>query len=136
VRLLINKYYPIVVVFDREGREETPAQIQSFVLERFAQAGMDQHDIRVYVADRETEDWFLADIEAICQHYEVRARTTKLYRGKGGLCSLLEPTHRYHETTIGVDIFFKVSKAKIAACSPMFYALRVTALEIGCAAFN
>jgi hypothetical protein len=135
VRLLVNRYYPIVVVFDREGRAESPKQIQAFILDRFAKAGMSAQDIRVYVADRETEDWYLMDIEAICQHYDVRSRGRD-YRGKGGLSALLEPVHRYHETTIGVDIFFKISKAKVAKCCPMFSALRNTALQIGCDAFN
>ena len=135
VRLLVDRYYPIIIVFDREGRSEAPDEIQAFVLNRFAEAGMAEQDIRVYVADRETEDWYLKDIEAICQHYEVQTGGRKYY-GKGGLTSLLEPVHRYHETTIGVDIFFKVSKSKIAACCPMFSALRSTALEIGCPAFN
>ncbi|MFL0671845.1 MAG: hypothetical protein ACJLS3_10630 [Erythrobacter sp.] len=135
IRSLGNRNFPIFVIFDRENRADGCGAISSQVLTILHQRGLHDHDIRVFVADRESEDWYLKDKESIIRHYNLPDRNGE-FRGKGGLEKFLSPDIDYHETTIGVDLFFVVSKTKIADECGVFQALCEDAVEVGCGHFQ
>ena len=113
VRTLGNRNHPIIVLFDREERDQTVAEIRTEIVATLVGKGLGDHDIRVFVADRETEDWYLLDTESICDYYGLKKPIVKLF-GKAGLARLLKPAVDYHETSIGVELFTVVSKEKIS----------------------
>jgi hypothetical protein len=121
----------IIVIFDREKRQETCVEIADQVKSILSSRGLADQDIRVFVADREAEDWYLIDRERICSHYNVELDNI-VYKGKGGLAKLLKPVVDYHETSIGVDIFDIVRKSVIAHSCDIFKALIETMNEIEC----
>lgn len=131
IRTLSNRNYPIVVIFDREQRDQTCDEIRDEVISNLHARGLHDHDIRVFVADRETEDWYLLDTKGICSHFGLPTPISKL-SGKGGLSKLLRPALQYHETSVGVELFHIVSKKTIASKSPVFQSLLDTAIEIEC----
>lgn len=132
IRTFGNRYYPIFVVFDREGRTETAAEIQQSVTADLNGRGLEDQDIRVFVADRQTEDWYLRDLESIRDHYGLGPHVPQNFQGKSGLKQYLNPKVAYHETTIGVDIFFIVSWTKIREACDQFAGLFQAAEEIHC----
>lgn len=135
IRSLGNRNHPIIIIFDREKREAGCAAISIEVHNNLNDRGLEDQDIRVFVADREVEDWLLLDREAICEHFNVPDHGQPL-TGKGGLNTLLGPDIAYHETTIGVEAFFAVSKSKLANGSGVFHALCEDAASIGCYDFQ
>lgn len=135
IRLFGNKHYPIIVIFDREKREADCDHISNTVVSTLHHRGLNDHDIRVFIADREFEDWILKDPDSICQHFDI-PKPTNIGKGKSGLAKLIEPACQYHETTIGVELFSIVSKAIIRDQCHIFARLHETATEIGCPAFG
>lgn len=131
IRLLGNRYHPIFVVFDREGREAPALEISTSVASMLMARGFQGHDIRIFVADREIEDWMLLDAEGICQHYNIPVPAIKP-NGKGGLAKLIGNRVQYHETSVGVELFLIVSKEKLRDGCPNFCALYESAAEIAC----
>jgi len=134
IRALGNRNYPIFVLFDREKREQSSDDIKSSVINILNSRGLADQDIRVFVANRKTEDWYLHDIKGICDYYSIAEPQQKV-NGKKGLEILLSSIGGYHETTIGVELFFVVSKKKIGEACPIFLALTEAAVEIGCPHF-
>ena len=131
IRRLNNKYYPIFVIFDREKREDDCKTLSIQMLDELNSRGLNDQDIRIFLADRESEDWILKDIDAICAHYNI-AKPRQAPQGKGGLRSLVSSVTPYHETTTGVELFFLVSKDEIAKKCPYFRSLRESVRSIGC----
>jgi hypothetical protein len=134
IRTLKNKNYPIVIIFDREKRTETCAEIEIEVLARLNDRGLDSQDIRVFVADREAEDWYLKDVESICNHYGLPEPLNSL-RGKGGIERLIGPAIPYHETTVGVELFFVIRHDEVAKKCDVFRRLIETAKDVDCRYF-
>ena len=136
IRVLNNRYYPIIIVFDREGRDISCDQIkQEMIAILHDQYNFSDQDIRIFVADRMTEDLYLADIESILVHYNLGPFVEQEFRGKGGLARLLHPKHQYHETTLGVEIFFIINHQAVAASYPHWSDFLVTVEELICPSF-
>lgn len=135
IKTLGNKNYPIVIIFDREKRTESCAEIEVSVRENLSSRGLAAQDIRIFVADRESEDWYLKDTDSICAHYGLPQPLSPL-SGKGGVEKLMKPVTDYHETTVGVELFFVVSHEKVAEQCPIFARLIATAIEVNCRYFQ
>jgi hypothetical protein len=131
IRLLGNRNYPIFIVFDREKRTESAQDIMKTVKEMLDMRGFSDQDIRVFVADREFEDWILIDSDGVCDHFGI-PRSDVVLRGKGGLARLIQSCAHYHETSVGVDLFEIVSKEKLRDGCPSFRELYDAAAEIKC----
>lgn len=134
IRLLGNRHHPIIIIFDREDRQESSEELAADLLGLLHEVGLDDQDIRIFVADRDVEDWILKDMETL------KARTgvdpgEGVFLRKGGLIRLLSQRVAYHETTVGVDLFLASNKERIAQSCQIFNALRNTALELGCDTF-
>jgi hypothetical protein len=131
IRLLGNRNHPIFVIFDREKRTESAQDIMKSVKAILDQRGFSDQDIRVFVADREFEDWILLDSDGVCDHFGI-ARPDVVPRGKGGLARLIQSCVQYHETSVGVDLFGVVSKEKLRDGCPSFRGLYEAATELQC----
>ncbi len=135
IRSFGNRNYPIIILFDREKRVETSDEISDRVVSILGERGLCDHDIRVFVADREVEDWYLGDIEGICRHYNI-AVPASIGTGKSGLAMAIRSAVDYHETTIGVELFGVISKTMVAERCPQFSRMMRLAAEIDCDAFR
>lgn len=135
IRALKNKNHPIIVIFDREKREKSCNEIENEVIDEMNCRGLNEHDIRVFVADRESEDWYLKDIDSICKHYGLPKPLSNL-KGKGGIEKLISPVTAYHETTIGVDLFFIVQHEIVAGKCKTFKKLLESAIDVNCRYFT
>lgn len=121
IRLLKNSY-PIVIVLDREMREESCDVIQQKLTELLNAKGH-QGQFIVGVADRMTENWILASWVAICAESAVHRPydgPSEGVDGKALIRTLLPAGESYHETTIGVDLFLRCDVQTMYRESPSF----------------
>lgn len=136
IRVLNNRYYPIIIVFDREDRDMSCDKIKNDLLNILHDSyNFSDQDIRIFIADRMTEDLYLADIESIVRHYNLPPYADQLFQGKGGLSRLLNSHMQYHETTLGVEIFFVVNHRRVADTYPHWSDFLETVEELICPSF-
>jgi hypothetical protein len=118
IQLWSNRYYPIVILTDREKRSDDflamVAVLRAEVLEQLASKNMTA-DIRIGVADRMIENWILADADALGNPPEIPAETDGL-GGKGLMKRIMD----YSETADGPDLFFNADVSKMYENSPSF----------------
>lgn len=131
IRLLGNRNHPIIVIFDREKRDESVAELSARALNALLNHGLGDCDIRLFIADREFEDWYLKDIPGVCANFNLKPKNGE-FSGKSGLARLIESATQYHETTIGVDLFFSINLKTVANKCGTFQALMETAIEVEC----
>ncbi|MGA9048256.1 MAG: hypothetical protein WB588_04605 [Dehalococcoidia bacterium] len=118
-RLFNNRYYPIIVVIDREDRRETSQEISSSLHSLLEQLGI-VDTIIIGVTDRTIENWILADREIVNQcEYKVKEITIS-YEGRKGKTVIKKHLRMYHETTDGVDLLVKCRAGHIKNNSPSF----------------
>lgn len=106
VRLLNNRCYPIVIIFDRERREASCRDLKNELTIELDRRGLAGQYI-IGIPDRTIENWILADREMIFDRYGV-ACPRQDYEGRFGkndLKSVLRSRYAYHETTTGVQMF-------------------------------
>lgn len=116
IRLLNNKYYPIVIVIDREDRAQNCEEIIEELRLELTVKGHDNDDIRINVADKILENWIIADWSVITEEEE-KPDTTDGLRG-----SSVIKKHKgsYGKTTDGVELFVKANPSIIYENSPSF----------------
>lgn len=61
IRLLGNKYYPIIIIIDKENRENSCHEIAQYIYAKLNKMGMTNQDIRLSIADKMIENWLIAD---------------------------------------------------------------------------
>jgi hypothetical protein len=119
IRTMNNRYYPIVILTDREKRLDdfltVAADLNREIVEQLASKNINV-DIRIGVADRMIENWILADTEALGNPKGIPTETDGF--GGKGLMKKIMPT--YSETVDGPDLFFKADVRKIYEKSPSF----------------
>jgi hypothetical protein len=116
IRLLNNKYYPIIIVIDREDREKNCEEIIEELRLELTEKGHENDDIRINVADKMLENWIIADWTVITES-EDKPETTDGLRG-----SSVIKKHKgsYGKTTDGVELFIKANPSVIYKNSPSF----------------
>src|ERR1700692_1702768 len=60
-RILNNRFFPVCVVFDREGRQATCDEILAEVVTEMVARKLDIDQFRIGICDRMIENWILAD---------------------------------------------------------------------------
>jgi Domain of unknown function (DUF4276) len=104
-RLLHKRHSPLIVVFDREGREESSENLEKTFLEVLAQEKIDVPVI-VGIPDKNLEAWILADYEMFLQSAKLGASTPisdfEGRNGKSVIKQLLGDGKSYVETIDGV----------------------------------
>ena len=120
IRMLNNRNYPIVVLLDREGREESTGDLIARLkneLNAFGHEGQ----FAIGMPDRMIENWILADKKNFQQHCDRRHDyVSEGIHGKTNLRRMLARGATYHETTIGVSIFLSGDPKKIYENSESF----------------
>lgn len=61
IRLFNNKYYPIIIIIDKEDRQQPCEEIIKYIMDKLNIAGFKNDDIRISIADRMIENWLIAD---------------------------------------------------------------------------
>ncbi len=135
VTLLNNKYYPIVIVFDREDRNEESEEIASKLFEMMIAERNEQYVIGI--PDRMFENWILADWE----NFKEYTKTTKSkhmanFEGCKGASSVKKHYPSYHKTTDGVNIFLNANKKEIGKNSISFNKFMNRLEKLNCELLN
>lgn len=105
-RLLIKKCSPIIVVIDRESRDETPHQICSELYRYLSEENISDNLI-IGVADRMIENWILADKKNISKFANIAEDSIPNIEGKHGKGFIKNIIPDYNETTTGVELLKK-----------------------------
>lgn len=63
LRLFNNKYYPIIIIIDKEDRQQPCEEIIKHIMDKLNSAGFKNDDIRISIADRMIENWLIADTQ-------------------------------------------------------------------------
>ncbi len=128
VRLYNNRYYPIIVIIDRENRIESSPEIAENLKRELDNQGLGNIDIRINVADRMFENWIVADWESLPTKLE-KPEITESVNG----CSILKKAlDSYHKTTDGVELFTKANPSNIYQNSESFRTFIDSLNDVNC----
>jgi hypothetical protein len=116
IRLLNNRYYPIIVVIDREERTASSDEIATLLKSKLDEKGLNNQDIRVSVADKMIENWIIADWDKISPNNPKPPVTD----GLGGAAVIKRELGSYSKTSDGVDLFIKMQPSIAYENSPSF----------------
>ncbi len=135
IRLMGNKYYPYVIIFDRESRWDSPSTIKVKLESLIREEGIG--DLLVIgVPDRMIENWILADWENIRAQgrlkHPTRLKTFEGCNGKSTIRKLLPKGGIYQETVQGVSWFLTADVKIIFRQSPSFQALAKGSQQLTC----
>lgn len=123
IKLLKGRYYPVLVLIDREGRPQTSAEIERSLFAELTECyGISETDIIVSCPDRMIENWMLADPELFHRLHEITVEPG--LEGSNGKKKIKQYLFTkglpYHELTIGVDIFNQLDPLALRKNSPSF----------------
>jgi len=123
-RLFSNRYYPIIVIFDREHRRETTEEIESALVKELTSRGIDSKQFIFFISDRKFECMFLAHIGEDGDYHKSGCPQTTCVDGLDGVSELksrlMQKGLRYHKTTTGLELFKLVRPTILASKSPSF----------------
>ncbi|MDA8089573.1 MAG: DUF4276 family protein [Nitrospiraceae bacterium] len=135
IRLMGNKYYPYIIVFDRESRVASASQIKES-LEKLIRSEGISDDLVIGVPDRMIENWILADWDNVKS--KGKLKSSKILpicegrNGKGLIKRLLPNDGKYQETIQGVDWFLGINVKIAFEKSPSFREFSGTLRKVGC----
>ncbi|MBL7846152.1 MAG: hypothetical protein JNL40_01695 [Cyclobacteriaceae bacterium] len=101
VRMWGNRYYPIIVLVDKEARNMNFDEMAEALRECLFAQGLHGQDIRVGVANRMIENWILADWETLAGGRKKPVVT----EGVNGTSVIRSLKGSYGKTTDGVEFF-------------------------------
>lgn len=134
IRLFGNRHWPIVIIFDREGREETWQQVREEFLKCLLCEGVRDQCI-LGVPDRMIENWLLADWNNSVQRLSLaggRPQEIEGTHGKSLVRSRLPKGRFYNECTEGFDWFLSASPIVMYKGSSSFRGLADALLMLQC----
>ncbi|MCK8496136.1 DUF4276 family protein [Spirosoma sp. RP8] len=102
IRLLGNRYYPIILLVDKEKREISFEDMAQQLRQALVNEGITDQDIRIGVADRMIENWIVADWEELTGSLENVPEDTDGIHGAGIIKNI---KGSYNKTTDGVQLF-------------------------------
>ncbi len=135
-RLFNNRYYPIVIMFDRERRELSCDALKQELSNELKERGFEGQYV-IGIPDRTIESWILADSDVLLGKYYAVANKPSYEGsfGKNEIKSILGDEYNYHETTLGVEMFLNCDPNTIYHKSASFRAL-VSAVAFECRWIN
>lgn len=128
IRLFNNRYYPIIVVIDRENRSESSSEICSYLLEKLHEMGLSDQDIRIGVADRMIENWIISDWSVLESNNSKPDKTD----GSRGSSIIKTEKGTYGKTTDGVELFLKANPQIMYTNSESFKQFADMVNDIAC----
>jgi hypothetical protein len=116
IHLMNNKYYPIIIIIDREDRVKSCEAIIVELKSELKERGHENEDIRINVADKMIENWIIADWDLITKSDKKPLNTD----GLNGASVIKRHKGSYGKTTDGVDLFIKAKPSIVYKNSPSF----------------
>ncbi len=116
IRLLGNRYYPIIVLVDKENREEPFQDLVEELHQCILGHGLDDQDIRIGFADRMIENWIVADFEKIGDIENKPVQTD----GLNGASLIKKNRGRYNKVIDGVELLLMVDRSVVYRESPSY----------------
>jgi len=116
IRLLGNKYYPIIIVIDKEERQISYAEMSNRIRNALIAEGVTDQDLRIGVADRMIENWVLADWKTLAEG-RTKPKSTE---GSNGASIIRKVKGSYSKTTDGVEFFLKADPNQLYKNSTSF----------------
>ena len=119
---LYGRYFPIIIIFDREGRLEKPDNIIKSLKSEIKKIGLDVQQFRFGVADRMIENWILADRSRAFQGYDVKISNAEFEGSNGSsqIKKILKNQDIYHKPTLGAEMFLRCRPEVMKNNSPSF----------------
>ncbi len=105
-RLYNNRYYPIIIIFDREDRTASISELKRDLLTQLSIEGINDTFI-VGISNRMVENWILADEEIVKQYTNTKKPFLNTFEGLDGKKEIKKFLPTYHETTDGVELLLK-----------------------------
>lgn len=116
IRLLGNRYYPIIVIVDKEDRTQTFEELINELRERIFEHGLNDQDIRIGFADRMIENWIVADFEKIGRMEDKPPQTD----GLNGASLIKKHKGSYDKVIDGVALLLTVNRSVVYQESPSY----------------
>ncbi len=117
IRLMSNRYYPIIILIDKEQRDVTFTEMANQIRQLLIDEGLGDQDIRIGIADRMIENWIIADWEKLTGTLANKPLQTD---GSNGTSVLKKILTGYDKTTDGVELFVGARQSIIYDNSPSY----------------
>ncbi len=129
-RLFKGKYYPIIIWVDREDRDVSTTEFANELEQAISEEGI-QDQIILGVADRNIENWIIADKLTVRKEAETVGKYPGVTDGYNGKSKIKQIIEGYHETTTGVELLTRCYASRMI-CSPSFKAFYEKLPKKGC----
>jgi hypothetical protein len=116
IKLLGNKYFPIIILVDKEEREITFREMAVEIRQKLTDEGLQDCDIRIGIPDRMIENWIIADWETVSK----KAKSVTKTECVNGASIIRKANGTYDKTTDGVELFLKCNRSTIYNNSESF----------------
>ncbi len=116
IRLLGNRFYPIIIVVDKEDREQSCDILIEELTDELIKNGCGDQDMRIFFADRMIENWIIADWNILNNSKEKPLITDGLRASK----IIKDSFGTYSKTIDGVELFLKCNSKILYKNSPSF----------------
>jgi hypothetical protein len=116
IRILSNRHYPIIILVDREDRQETCEELTKQLNDCLLIEGVINQDIRIGFADRMIENWIIADFQLIAEVEEKPEETD----GLKGATIIKRHKGSYSKVIDGVKLLLSINKSLVYSQSPSF----------------
>jgi hypothetical protein len=127
-RVFSNRYYPIVVIFDRENRPQTPRELLDEINAILADKKLDPAQFIFLISDRDIEVMFVCHHTKDGEFIDTGCPETTNVDGVAGESELRNRLSKrgiaYHKTTVGMTIFKKIRPLIVASKSENFRRFR------------
>lgn len=131
IRALNNRHYPIIVLVDKEGRNETTTQIRARLTDLLKAAGVNDN-VLIGVCNRMIENWILSDIENFKSYVGAKAIKKDVSEGCSGKAVVKSIFKEYHETSDGVELLCSSNPQIMFDNSPSFREFVLLLEDVNC----
>lgn len=128
IKVLGNRHYPIIIVVDKENRENSCEELISELKSELIENGCGDQDLRICFADRMIENWIIADWNVLGSEEDKPDHTDSL-RGSNVIRT---QKGSYSKTVDGVELFLKCDPKVIYENSPSFRNLIDQVQDLDC----
>lgn len=137
IKIFSNRYYPIIVLIDKEQRSTSFDKIVEELRAELVSLSVSHIDIRIGVADRMIENWIVADWEQLC----INAQGAKHEKpnetdGINGKAKIQKVLGNYNKLSDGVRLFLEACPEKIYKNSASFKYFVDQLRDISCSHFK
>jgi hypothetical protein len=116
IRLFNNRNYPIIIIIDKENRQQSIYEIAELLYEKLQELNINCLDLRIGVADRMVENWIVADWNSL-NVTEPKPQNTD---GIHSVSIIKRLRGSYNKTTDGVDMFLHANPSEMYNNSESF----------------